>query len=76
MNYEREGYDMRKRYINNETDLTFIFATRGTGYNLTIMNNNSDEKISRYDLSDDAKRFYIKCLIELTKNKLKQLQIA
>jgi hypothetical protein len=69
-------YRMRKRYINNETDLTFIFTQQGTGYNLTIMDNNTDEETSRYDLNEDAKRFYIKCLIELTKNKLKQLQIA
>jgi hypothetical protein len=76
MNYEREGYRMRKRYINNENDLTFIFTQQGTGYNLKIMDNSSDEEINRHDLNEDAKRFYIKCLIELTKNKLKQLQTA
>ena len=67
---------MRKRFIENDTDLTFIFTPRGTGYKITVIDNNFESEIKLDDLDSNAERFYIKCLIEMTKNKMKQPQTA
>lgn len=56
-------------------DYTFYFIPIGTGWRTEIKDNDSGMRVSLSDITGFANDFYIKQLIELTKNKLQQ-QIA
>ena len=61
---------IRRRFQNNEQDLTFIFKPRGTGYKINIIDNQSENEITLDDLNSDAENYYIKQLQQFILDKL------
>ncbi|OPH61785.1 hypothetical protein BC351_00665 [Paenibacillus ferrarius] len=63
---------IRRRFINDKDDLTFIFLTRGTGYKVTVFNNHQDIETTLDSISKEAEVYYIKQLQSMIIEKLKQ----
>lgn len=66
------NYSIRRRFIKENDDLTFVFKTRGTGYKVSVIDNNLEIEMSLDDISKDAEYYYIKQLQNMILEKLKQ----
>ncbi len=61
---------IRRRFIEGNQDLTFIFAQKGTGYKITVLDNQFEVEIGLDEVNDKAEAFYIKQLQLLIIDKL------
>lgn len=61
---------IRRRHINGNEDLTFVFAQFGSGYKIKIHDNNTEREITLDEVSQDAEAYYIKQLQKLILDKL------
>lgn len=65
---------IRRRFINEHDDLTFIFQTKGTGtgYKVSVIDNNLESEITLDEISIEAEDYYIKQLQKMIIEKLTQ----
>lgn len=68
---------IRRRYISGQFDYTFKYSQFGSGFRISVYDNNLDTEITLDDIkNENVERYYVNQLIDLTKQKLRRQLIT